>query len=83
MDLKKGVLFKKIRNHSQPLRLQQPIAIFHKFSKLGKLHMQLEVPNCLGYGSQSLNIYGFNAQSKINVFYQLAVLSNNLVLMSY
>ena len=45
--------------------------------------MQLEVPNCLGYGPQSLNIYGFNTQSKINVFYQLAVLSNNLVLMSY
>ena len=32
MDLKKEILFKKIRNHSQPLKLQQHISIFHKFS---------------------------------------------------
>ena len=32
MDLKKGVLFKKIRNHSQPLKLQQHITILHKFT---------------------------------------------------
>ena len=45
--------------------------------------MQLEIPSCLGYGPQSLNVYGFDAQAKINAFYQLAPLSNNLVLMSY
>ena len=45
--------------------------------------MQLEIPSCLGYGPQSLNVYGFDAQAKINIFYQLALLSNNLVLMSY
>ena len=45
--------------------------------------MQLKNQICLGYGPQSLNVYGFDAQSKINVFYQLALLSNNLVLISY
>ena len=45
--------------------------------------MQLEIPNFLGYGLQILNVYGFDAQAKINDFYQLALLSNNLVLMSY
>ena len=45
--------------------------------------MQLDIPSCLGYGPQSLNVYGFDAQAKINIFYQLALLSNNLVLMSY
>ena len=45
--------------------------------------MQLEIPSCLGYGPQSLNVYGFDAQAKINIFYQLALLSNNLALMSY
>ena len=45
--------------------------------------MQLEIPNCLGYGLQILNVYSFDAQAKINDFYQLALLSNNLVLMSY
>ena len=45
--------------------------------------MQLEIPSCLGYGPQYLNVYGFDAQAKINVFYQLALVSNNLVLMSY
>ena len=44
--------------------------------------MQLEIPNCLGYGPQRLNVYSFNAQSKINVFFQLALLSNNLVILS-
>ena len=34
-------------------------------------------------GPESLNVYGFDAQAKINVFYQLALLSNNLVLISY
>ena len=45
--------------------------------------MQLEIPSCLGYGPQSLNVYGFDAQTKVNGFYQLALLSNNLALMSY
>ena len=45
--------------------------------------MQLEIPSCLGYGPQRLNGYGFDAQTKINFFHQLALLSNNLVLMSY
>ena len=45
--------------------------------------MQLETPSCLGYGSQSLSVYGFDAQTQINVFNQLALLSNNLALMSY
>ena len=40
----------------------------------------LEIPSCLGYGPQSLNVYGFDALTKINVFYQLAQLSNNLLL---
>ena len=34
----------------------------------------------LEYGPQSLNVYGFDALTKINVFYQLAQLSNNLLL---
>ena len=45
--------------------------------------MQLENPSCLRYGPESLNVYGFDAQAKIIVFYQLALLSNNLVLISY
>ena len=45
--------------------------------------MQLEIPSCLGYGPQNLNVYVFDVQAKINDFYQLALLSNNLVLMSY
>ena len=45
--------------------------------------MQLEIPSCLGYGPQSLKVYDFDAQAKVNVFYQLALLSNNLVFMSY
>ena len=40
--------------------------------------MQLKIPSSLGYGPQSLNVYGFDAQTKINVFYQLTLLSNNL-----
>ena len=34
MDLKKGILFKKI-NHSQPLKLQQNINICHNITYLG------------------------------------------------
>ena len=69
MDLRKGILFKKIRNHSQPLKLQKHTTIFQKFTYQGNLHMQLEIPSCLGYGPQSLNVYGFDAQTKINAFY--------------
>ena len=83
MDLKKGTLFKKIKSHSKPLKLQQHITIFQKFKEQGKLHMQLEIPGCLGYGPQNVNVNGFNAQTKINVFYQLTLLANNLVLMSH
>ena len=45
--------------------------------------MQLEIPGCLGYGPQNVNVNGFDAQTKINVFYQLTLLANNLVLMSH
>ena len=31
IDLKKGILLKKIRKHSKPLKLQQNIKICHKF----------------------------------------------------
>ena len=41
--------------------------------------MQLEIPSCLGYSPESLNVYGFDAQTKINAFYQLALPSKNLV----
>ena len=37
----------------------------------------------LGYGAKSLNVQGFDAQAKISVFSQLALLSNNIKLMSY
>ena len=77
MDLTKEILFKEITNHSQPLKLQQHITILLKFTYQGKLHVQLEIPSCLGYGPQSLNIYGFDAQAKINYFYQLTLLSSN------
>ena len=45
--------------------------------------MQLEIQSCLGYGPQSLNVKSFDAQAKINVFYQLTLLSNYLALMSH
>ena len=45
--------------------------------------MHLEIPSGLGYDLQSLNVYGFDAQAKIIFFYRLALLSKNLVLMSY
>ena len=41
--------------------------------------MQLEILCCLEYGPQRLKVY---AQAKIIAFYQLALLFNNLVLMS-
>ena len=30
--------------------------------------MQLEIPSCLAYGPQSLNVSGFDAQTEISVF---------------
>ena len=45
--------------------------------------MQLEILSCLEYGPQSLNVNGFDTQAKIYDFYQLALLFNNLVIMSY
>ena len=68
MDLKKGILFKKITNHSKPSKLQQHITIFHKFTYQGKLHMLVKILSCLGYGPQSLNVYGFDVQAKMSVF---------------
>ena len=45
--------------------------------------MQLEITSCLGCRPHSLNVYGFDTQAKINVFYRLALPSNNLILMPY
>ena len=42
-----------MRNHSQPLKLQQNIKNCHKFAyreDLRKLQVQLEIPSCLEYG---------------------------------
>ena len=48
MDLKNGISLKKIRNHSQPLKLQQKfITNVLNREALGKLHMQLEILSCL------------------------------------
>ena len=45
--------------------------------------MQLEILSCLGYRQRSLNVNGFDALAKINVFNQMALLYNTLVFMSY
>ena len=45
--------------------------------------MQLEVSSCLGYCPKNFNVQGYDTQAKTNVFFQLTLLSNNLVLMSY
>ena len=50
----------------------------NKTGALRKLPMQIEIPSCLGYGQD-----GYDAQAKINVFYQLTLLSNDLVFISY
>ena len=42
--------------------------------------MQLEIPSCLGYGPKSFKVSGHDALVKTNVFSQLTLLSNNLVL---
>ena len=68
MDLKKGILFKKLRNHSQQLKLQKHTTIFQNFTYQGKLLKQLEILSCFGYVRQSLNGYLFDAQAQINVF---------------
>ena len=84
--LRKRTLVKKIGNHSQPLKLQQNIEFvtnLHNWENLWKLHIQLEILSYLAYGPKILNMQGFDAQAKINIFYQLVLLSNNLVLMSY
>ena len=46
------------------------------------MYIWFEILSCLGYGSKTFNTKGFDAQAKMIVFYQLALLSNNLVLMS-
>ena len=85
--LRKRTLFKKIGNHSQPLKLQQNIRfvtnLWKNWENLWKLHIQLEILSYLAYGPKSLNMQGFDTQAKIDIFYQLVLLSNNLVLMSY
>ena len=59
-DLKRGILLKKIRNHSESLKLQQNIRIcltnLQNREALRTLHMQLEIPSCLGYGLKSFNL---------------------------
>ena len=45
--------------------------------------MQLEIPRCLWNGRKSYNVWGHYAQAKINVFYQLTMFPNNIVLTSY
>ena len=54
------------------------IKITRKHKNLRRLRIQLEIPSCLGYGPKS-----FDARIKINVLYQLALLSNNLVKILY
>ena len=34
---------------------------------LRKLHIQLEIPSCLGYGSKSFNLKSYDALAKLNV----------------
>ena len=45
--------------------------------------MQLEIPRCLWNGRKSYNVWGHYPQTKINVFYQLTIFPNNIVLTSY
>ena len=60
IDLEKGILLKEIRNHSEPLKLQQNMKIYltnlHNKEALRKLHMQSEISNCFGYGPKSFNV---------------------------
>ena len=62
--LEKWILLKKMRKHWQYLKLHQTIKICdimwwsYLCSKevLRKLHIQLEIPSCLGCGSKILNV---------------------------
>ena len=45
--------------------------------------MHSEIPNCFWDGPKSFNVQGFDTQAKINIFYQLTLVSNNFVLISY
>ena len=57
MDLKIGTLLKEIRNHSQPLKLPKKKKIVtnvHNTEASRKLHKQIEIPSCLGYGPKKL-----------------------------
>ena len=56
IDLKKGTLLKKIRNHRQPLNPHQKTKMFRQKS--------------LGDSPKSFNVWGYGAQAKINVFYR-------------
>ena len=88
MDLKKRFLFKKNKkplhySHSHCSKTWEFATNLHNREALKKLQMQLEIPSCLGYGPKSFNVQGFYAQAKINIFYQLPLVSNNFVLISY
>ena len=76
MDLKKGILLKKIRNNSQPLTLQQNKNLPQRFmitwlsylqirKDLRKLLMQLEITSCLRDGPKSY-VQGYDAYANIN-----------------
>ena len=54
IDLKKGILLKKIRNHRHPLNPHQKTNMFRQ--------------KCLGYSPKSFNMWGYSAQAKINAF---------------
>ena len=61
MGHKKRVLLKKIRNHLQPLKLQKNKTLLQicitgrqDLEKL-HIHMQLEIPSCLGSGPKIFN----------------------------
>ena len=53
IGLTKGILLKKIRNHSKPLKF---VTHLQNRQALRKLNMQLRIPSCLGYGPKSFNI---------------------------
>ena len=59
MDLKIGTLLKEIKNHSQPLKLPKKkkkkiVTNVHNTEASRKLHKQIEIPSCLGYGPKKL-----------------------------
>ena len=84
MDLKKEILFKEIRNHSQSLKLQQNKKICHKFTYQGGIKkVSHAVSNAVLFrsSSKSYNVKALMDRLKSIFFYQV-ILSNNLVLMS-